>query len=227
MAEQAQSRTIPKLKLYYFNIAGVGEIIRLACAYGNLPFEDVRLSGDQFRQMRDEGKLTFGQLPALQVDDNTFLFQSAAILRYVGKFAGLYPTNDDILAAKIDALVDQEKDMFTGVSASRYRDRFGFDMLSEETVAAIRKKLNDEILPRHLSYFEAFLSKSPSGWLMGGPEPTIADFVISIRVKWLVSGANDGITEQLLDPFPGMRRLIEQFDNMPQVLAYYQTHPNK
>ncbi|RYY86104.1 glutathione S-transferase family protein [archaeon] len=174
--------------------------------------------------MREEGKLAFGQLPALQVDETTFLYQSAAILRFVGKFAGLYPTDDDILAAKIDALIDQEKDMFTGVSASRYRDRFGFDMLSEELVAAIRKKLNDEILPRHLAYFESFLAQSPSGWLMGGQEPTIADFVIAIRVKWLVSGANDGITVHLLDPFPGMRQLIHQFDNMPQVLAYYQAH---
>lgn len=93
----------------------------MACAYGNLELEDVRVTGAEFSKMKEEGKLTFGQLPALVVDDNTTLAQSAAIMRYVGKRAGLYPTNNDELAAFIDALVDQENDMFAGLSASKYK----------------------------------------------------------------------------------------------------------
>ena len=71
--------------------------------------------------MKKDGKLAFGQLPALEVDGKTMLFQSAAIMRFIGKYAGLYPTNDELYAAKIDALVDQEGDLFTGLSVSRYR----------------------------------------------------------------------------------------------------------
>ena len=46
--------------------------------------------------------------------------QSAAIMRYLGKLTTLYP-QDALLAAKVDAIVDQEMDMFTGVAASTYR----------------------------------------------------------------------------------------------------------
>lgn len=73
--------------------------------------------------MKQDGRLPFGQLPALQVDDQ-LLVQSAAILRFVGKLANLYPTgsgSDDIYAAKIDAAMDEETDMFVGLSVSRYK----------------------------------------------------------------------------------------------------------
>ncbi len=73
--------------------------------------------------MKTSGKLAFGQLPALEVDQKTMLFQSASIMRFIGRYAGLYPVNDDLYAAKIDALVDQEVDLFTGLSCSRYRGK--------------------------------------------------------------------------------------------------------
>ena len=69
------------LKLYYFDIPGKGEPIRLLCAYANLPLDDIRVSKDQFLALKAEGKLHFGQLPALEVANNRVLTQSAAILR--------------------------------------------------------------------------------------------------------------------------------------------------
>jgi hypothetical protein len=119
-----KQRTFPKLKLYYFNIPGKGEAIRLACAYGEIPLDDFRMHANEFHELKVSGKIPFGQVPALSVDDDTMLFQSAAIMRYVGKLAGLYPTNDDLYAAKIDMAVDCEMDLFTGLSVSRYRGKF-------------------------------------------------------------------------------------------------------
>jgi len=96
------------------------EAIRLACFYGNIPLDDVRLSGEKFDSLKKDGVLPFGQLPVLLVD-GIYLSQSAAIARYVGKLCGLYPVDDDILAAQIDALIDSENDLFMGLSVSRYR----------------------------------------------------------------------------------------------------------
>ena len=46
-----------KLKLYYFDLAGKGECIRLACAYGGVELEDIRIPLDnreKFEQMKKE-----------------------------------------------------------------------------------------------------------------------------------------------------------------------------
>jgi glutathione S-transferase len=98
-----------------------GEAIRLACNYGNLPWEDVRVTFDQFNEMKADGLLAFGQLPALQVSDGPILCQSAAILRFVGRYAGLYPVDDYVKAAIIDSVIDEEIDLFTGIAVTRYK----------------------------------------------------------------------------------------------------------
>ena len=40
-------------KLYYFDIPGKGEAIRLSCAYAHFPLVDVRPSREEFIQMKE------------------------------------------------------------------------------------------------------------------------------------------------------------------------------
>jgi hypothetical protein len=42
-----------KSKLYYFDLAGRGESIRLACAYSKFDYDDVRISRPQFQEMKE------------------------------------------------------------------------------------------------------------------------------------------------------------------------------
>ena len=72
-------------KLYYFDIPGKGEAIRLASAHSGYPLEDVRLSRDEFMVMKESGKLPFGQVPLLELPTGECLSQSAAIMRYIGE----------------------------------------------------------------------------------------------------------------------------------------------
>jgi glutathione S-transferase len=60
---------------------------------------------------------------------------------------------------------------------SIYQERFGYAILNnnEELLATVRKSLNDEVLPRHLTFFETLLKDSESGWIAGGPSPSIAE----------------------------------------------------
>jgi prostaglandin-H2 D-isomerase / glutathione transferase len=102
----------------------------LACAYGNVPIDDVRVDRDEFVRMKEEGKLPFGQLPVLYVDDSIPLYQSAAIAKYIGRFAGLYPADDAVTCAKIDGILDSEIDLFMGLSVARYK---GMSMLLSTT----------------------------------------------------------------------------------------------
>lgn len=101
----------------------------------------------------------------------------------------------------------------------------GFGCLDQSTILTIREQLNNVILPKHLGFLESFLEKSPSGWLAGGPNPSIADFCYVPRLKWLRAPIHDGISTNILSSFPLILRLMEKFDNLPEVVEYYQLHP--
>lgn len=74
-------------KLYYFDLAGKGEAIRLACAHSGFPLQDVRITKDEMLAMKEIGKLPFGQVPILELPTGECLSQSAAIMRYIGERA--------------------------------------------------------------------------------------------------------------------------------------------
>ena len=81
-----------RMKLFYFDISGKGDCIRLLCAHAGLPLEDIRIALDNrgpFDKLKSEGKLPFGQLPALQISEtDPLITQSSAIMRYLGKVSG-------------------------------------------------------------------------------------------------------------------------------------------
>jgi glutathione S-transferase len=115
--------------------------------------------------------------------------------------------------------MDQEADLFAGVSCSKYKERFGFGCLDDATIAKVRKALNDEVLPRHLSFFESLLARSSSGWLADTPGPSCADFLLGPRLHWLASGAVDGISTTILDAFPKVKDFVARFYALPAVAA--------
>lgn len=213
-------------KLYYFDIPGKGEAIRLAFTYAGIPFEDVRLGRDDWIKLKEEGKFKFGQLPALETPDGTVLVQSAAIVRYVGRLASgdtLYPANDLVKAAFIDSIIDQEADMFTGVGVFRYKGRFGFGHLegNTEELATIAKALEEDTLPRHLGFLSKLLEASTTGWIAGTEGPSIADFILVPRLEWLNNGqAIEGFTN-VLDKYENLKGLIAKFYEIPAVKDYY------
>merc|ERR1712195_320282 len=70
-------------KLYYFDLYGRAEEIRMAFTLAGVEFEDNRLTGDSWTELKESGKLEFGQMPMLELDDGTRLCQGAAILNYL------------------------------------------------------------------------------------------------------------------------------------------------
>lgn len=178
----------PKLKLYYFNIAGKGEPIRLLCAYAGLDLEDYRMqSSDEFLKLKADGKLAFGQVPMLEVDEGNGkvhqLVQSTAIIRYLGKLSGLYPKDDDIVAAKIDAALAQETDAFMGPVVATYTKRFGI-CLEGEALKQSTELIAQEVAPRHIAALEKLLKSSETGWIAGTDKPSPADFVWYVQLAF-------------------------------------------
>ena len=223
------------VKVYYFDIPGKGEAIRLALNYASVEFEDVRLTRDQFAKMK-ESNLSFGQLPCLEVTENAngskhFIVQSATILRFIGRSTAtdlLYPT-DLIHASFIDSLLDAEIDLFTGLAVSRYRMRYGFESIGspgEEPFDTIRKDLNEDVIPRHLGNLEHILEKNSNQWFGNTTNTSIIDFCLVPRLLWL-EAHGEGICSEILKPYPKICSLMNAFYKNKKVAAYYETNEKR
>ena len=218
-----------KIVLTYFDITGKGEPIRYALTCAGIPFEDRRVTGEEFRALKPT--LQFGQLPHLTVggndDEDRFeLVQSAAIMRFVGKCArdngvdSLYPV-DPALSARVDAIVDQEADAFTGLRVARYKGRFGFyeEFVPAEVFARAAAVQNEDIIPRHLTKLDTLLKGSATGWLAGTAGPSIADLVWVAAFRSLQAGWSNDNTE-VLCAFPRLEDLCDRLEQLPWCVEY-------
>ena len=145
--------------------------------------------------------------------------------RYVARGSSLYPA-EPLAAARVDALLDQEGDAFTGKGVVSYKARFGFGFLAKEENAALLDEADaaiwGEILPRHLQHLTALLKAGGTQWLAGTAGPTIADFywaasLESLQAAWPEKKAG----RELADDFPELAALLARFNRLASVAAYY------
>ena len=95
-------------KLTYFDIdGGRGEPVRIAFDAAGIGFEDHRISFADFMKSREA--MPFRCAPVLEVE-GVPVTQSNAMLRHVGKLAGLYP-EDALQALYCDETMDAVEDM--------------------------------------------------------------------------------------------------------------------
>ena len=218
-------------KFLYFNIEGAGEKIRRCLKYMKIPFIDKRfVDRNEFLKLKKDGTLTFGQVPALELSDGTMLFQSQAIMRYIGRYAAevlkderLYPISQPKVCAVIDALCCQDDDIQIGLRAYRYgRNGFDFDNLpalnGETAKKSIAKRLCDEVYPQHLARLEKIISNSKTGWFAGTATPTIADFTLFPTVEWIdrgIDAKNDVqyFRKGLVNKYPNLMKWMSKFNN--------------
>ena len=57
------------MKLFYFDIYGKAESIRMLLTHSKVQFEDVRIPRADIPQMKESGELEFGQVPMLQLPE--------------------------------------------------------------------------------------------------------------------------------------------------------------
>ena len=108
----------PKLTLVYFNnnVRARTECARMSLAYGAVPhtFADCQTYfGCSFPEAKKNGKLPFGQLPILAIDDKV-IAQSGAIDRFAAsqvKTPGFVPA-DPVTKAMCDMVYDTHHDLF-------------------------------------------------------------------------------------------------------------------
>ena len=189
------------------------EVARLPLFMSNIEFEDFRITSDDNRYLKENGKLKdgtiipFRQLPVL-VAKGQSIAQTGAIARICGKLSGMYP-KDVIEAGRVDQIIDTVTDINELLNSSM-----------RENNPAIKKQMRIELsngtLPKYFGYLEEILKSNNSGWFVGA-EMTIADIAVWSMLGWIAQGVLDDIPKDLSKPFNRLTHLYNNISKKPAV----------
>ena len=201
------------IKIYYSHTPfWRAEVLRVSLFIKDIPFEDIRVSREEFVHLIKTGflpngkKAPFHQLPVIEAEGK-IIGQTGAIARYCGKASNLY-ADDNLKAAKIDQIIDAATDITNLVSPTiREKD---LDKKMDD-----RKLLVNKLLPRWFRYLENLLSEDKSTWFV--EKMSIADVAIWRLLGWLTSGIIDGIPTSVVDDFPKLKNVHHQVHTHPKV----------
>tara|TARA_Y100001970_G_scaffold51759_1_gene65436 strand:- start:22250 stop:22897 length:648 start_codon:yes stop_codon:yes gene_type:complete len=202
------------IKVYYSHTPfWRAEVLRVSLYLGKIPFEDVRITRDEFIHLIKKGllpngsKAPFHQLPVIEVDGE-IIGQTGAIARYCGKVSKLYP-EDALEAAKVDQIIDAATDI-TNIVSPTVREK------DEQKKLESRRILANKLLPRWFKYLEDILNKENSKWFVS-KKMTIADIAVWRLLGWLTSGILEGIPKTIVDKYPKLKNIYHQVHAHPKV----------
>ena len=195
---------------------------KIALFMGGIDFENRIVEGEEFQRVKENGKLDdgtlipFHQLPCLVVDGIS-IAQTAGIARFCGKLSGVYPKNDDVLAARIDQFLDMATDI-TNLISTTGRDE------DDEAKKIKRQELCKGELARKLGMLDKNI-RDESDWVLGF-DLGLADIAIWRLMGWLSCGILDGIPTDLIKGFPRITRVCLAVDTHPKIQEWVtRTYP--
>mmetsp|Transcript_10990 Transcript_10990/g.28675 ORF Transcript_10990/g.28675 Transcript_10990/m.28675 type:complete len:221 (-) Transcript_10990:393-1055(-) len=210
MGNAPSSPPMPKsVKLTYFNLSAKGEPTRLMFALGKVPFEDKRVTFEEWPELKSS--TPFGQLPVLEVDGTT-IAQAGAIERFAAKLAHLYPS-DPLEAAKVDQVV-----CFIDEFLPPFSSTMGIS--DPEAKANAQREATEKFKPK-LAKLNEMVEKAGNDYLAGS-KLTYADITAFCYVCFLFSGFFAGATMEVLNAFPAIASYRKRIASLPEVKAYYE-----
>ncbi len=201
---------MPKYKLTYFDFdGGRGEPVRIAFHAAGIDFEDHHISFEQFGKTR--ASMRFTCAPVLYIDD-VEVTQSNAMLRYVGKMAGLYP-KDDLQALYCDEAMGAVEDLLHQVVHT-----FG---LEGDALKKARQQLVEKWVTPFARGLADILARGGGKYFADG-RLTVADLKVFMQVRALRRGTLDHVPTDLVDNLaPSLVEHQERVGNDPVVAGYY------
>ncbi|MEL7450467.1 MAG: glutathione S-transferase family protein [Pseudomonadota bacterium] len=201
---------MPAIKLTYFDFnGGRGEPVRIALHAASMAFEDHRISFDEFMKLR--AAMPFTCAPVMTID-GVEVTQSNGMLRYVGKAAGLYPTND-LQALYCDEALGAVEDVLHQVVHT-----FG---LQGDALQEARQKLVDGWLTVFIKGCAELLARG-GGEYFADKRLTVADLKVYEQVRSLRAGTLDHVPTDLVDQLaPSLVEHQARVAADPVVTGYY------
>lgn len=201
---------MPSYKLIYFPIRGRAEHLRLMFVYAKVPFEDVRITKDEWEKLKPT--TPWGQVPVLEID-GVMVEQSLPLARHLAKQFGL-DGKDDMERLQADVFVAHLDDL---------KNQFG-TMLREqdpEKKTAILKNLQKDVFPVFFEKLEKRVAKN--------------GFSVSKSILWsdiLLSALLDALMiknilgDDFATKYPNLMRVKDTVFGTPEVKAYLAKRPH-
>ena len=208
-------RWLTMIRLFYFPVPGRAEASRIALSLSGMEWEDIEVNGLEYNEMKKSGELPWGMLPVLKTE-NGIIAESSAILRYVGKIAGLIP-NDPFQAAKADEFMDA-----MGPMAYALDSTFGFDDVELRIKSRENLFLQDGAATKALKLYDKKVGDSKTGWVAETDEMSIADVKFFGELFALFSGNYDGIEKSMIMEYKNLLAYHDKMANEPRILNHYQ-----
>ncbi len=196
-----------KPKLTYFDFpGGRGEDVRMAFALAEVDFEDKRIAGSDWRQLKES--TPFGALPILEVEGRPTLAQSNAILVWIGTEHGLLPKDTWEAARHVSVLESVEELRATIDPSGRLED--------DDAKRQARQALCDGPIPRWAKQIEQQIR----GPFVGGEAISVADLKIFTAMNWFRRGVLDHIPTDILDGHSKLTALHTAVASQPRIAAW-------
>uniref|UniRef100_A0A914VUJ9 glutathione transferase n=1 Tax=Plectus sambesii TaxID=2011161 RepID=A0A914VUJ9_9BILA len=200
---------MPQYKLSYFNLMGRAEPMRLMFAYAGVAYEDHRIEGQQWAELKP--KTPNGQLPVLQIDGKEELSQSMAISHYLSKKFGL-DGKDDWESAKVREAIETMADV---------KQKLRVTEQDPEKKAAIVKALEHDTVEPYLARLAATLKKNGSGFLVGS-KPTEIDFHLFHAFNYWQQSKQ---YTEALNKHSEIQTFLKKFENLPGIKSWLEKRP--
>lgn len=160
--------------------------------------------------------------------------QSAALLRWAGRRAGLYP---EPLQLRIDSVEEALADVRKALTPQWYANALGRHpmtgefcaetVLSAEQQRALARQLNSAVLPARFEQLERVLVASGGPHMCGRPLTT-CDLSLYVMASGLLDGSYcDGVSPAVLERCPGLLALTERVGSHPRVVDWYARRPGQ
>lgn len=187
-------------------------MIRVALTVGGIPFVDERVGGPTWATTKPE--MPYKSLPVLVVDGKKYA-QTPGIQRYVGKLAGLYPS-DALQAMQVDEVLGALEDVVQSF----------FKYKSPDEKQHGRETAAKEAIPRYFGTVEKRISEWGSNGYTVGDSLTIADLAILCLMVDVRGGFYSYVPTDVFDTYPNAVALYDKLMAHPVIAKWFKDHPH-
>mmetsp|Transcript_3607 Transcript_3607/g.4915 ORF Transcript_3607/g.4915 Transcript_3607/m.4915 type:complete len:246 (+) Transcript_3607:65-802(+) len=225
------SKPFEKIQLMYWPGRGLMEVPRMMLAASKTEFEDGRYGMDDLKKIESDLACNLGRMPAIKIDGEHTVGQSAAINYYIASSLG-YMGSSILEAAQIISIFEHLRELKQALyKVAEYGTKPDPEKLKAFFTAgatdvsgiAERKTRSERGMVFYLGRLESLVGKD--GYAVGG-KLSLADFLIYNAFAEKLTEKDNGLPEDAqykAEPFHSLKLMEAALEKAPKVKAVTKT----